>query len=208
MTSYLRSPAILAQLTPRCLNRHRLWARVAAPIAIRGSRARNSGKAAMRRRCDSVRVLKEAPLPAKPVPDPVIPSITHTFSRKSDDRIELETRDADRVFRAVVLYALGSGRHGITMLARDDASIDRELRISYFGLDQSWGQTKGIDFAPRDAGDHIGIGLGRKTLNHCLSCHTTWFRSVAPDSSHAGGPEREDHGIGCERYLAPTGQTM
>ncbi len=147
--------------------------------------------------------LKQAPLPAKPVPDPVIPSITHAFSRKSDDRIELETRDADRVFRAVVLYAVGSGRHGITMLARDDTGIDRELRVSYFGLDQSWGQTKGIDFAPRDGGDHIGMGLGRKTLNRCLSCHTTWFRSVAPDSSHAGSPEREDHGIGCERCHGP-----
>ncbi len=54
--------------------------------------------------------------------------------------------------------------------------------MSYFGLDQSWGPTKGIDFAPRDAGDHIGMGLGRKTLDRCLSCHTTWFRSVAPDS--------------------------
>jgi tetratricopeptide (TPR) repeat protein len=143
--------------------------------------------------------LKEVPLPEKPVPDPVISSITHQFSRKSNERIELETRDADHVFRAIVLYAVGSGRHGITMLARDEAGIDRELRVSYFGLDQSWGPTKGIDFAPRDAGDHIGMGLGRKTLDRCLSCHTTWFRSVAPDSPHARGPEGEDHGIGCER---------
>ena len=77
-----------------------------------------------------------------------------------------------------MLYAVGSGRHGITMLARDEAGIDRELRVSYFGLDQSWGPTKGIDFAPRDAGDHIGMGLSRKTLDRCLSCRTTWFRSV------------------------------
>jgi tetratricopeptide (TPR) repeat protein len=147
--------------------------------------------------------LKDIPLPAKHVPDPVIPSITHRFSRKSDDRIELETRDLDRVFRAIVFYAVGSGRHGITMLAKDEAGIDRELRVSYFGLDQSWGQTKGIDFAPRDAGDYIGIGLGRKTLNHCLSCHTTWLRSVAPDSSSARGPESDDHGIGCERCHGP-----
>ncbi len=89
------------------------------------------------------------------------------------------------------------------MLAKDDEGIDRELRVSYFGLDQSWGQTKGIDFAPRDPGDHIGIGLGRKTLNHCLSCHTTWFRSVGPDSSGIQGPEGKDNGIGCERCHGP-----
>ena len=144
--------------------------------------------------------LKDVPLPAQPVPDPVIPAITHSFSRKTDGRIELQTHDEDRVFRAVVQYAVGSGRHGITMLAKDDDGVSRELRISYFGYDQSWGQTKGIDFAPRDAGDHIGIGLGRKALNHCLSCHTTWFLSL---SSARQAPEAKDHGIGCERCHGP-----
>ena len=143
------------------------------------------------------------PLPSKPVPDPMIPSISHSFSRKSDDRIELETRAEHRVFRAIVEYAVGSGRHGITMLAKDEEGIDRELRISYFGEDQSWGETKGIDFAPRDAGDHIGMGMGRKMVNHCLSCHTTWFRSVGPAPSGVPGPERDDRGIGCERCHGP-----
>ncbi len=147
--------------------------------------------------------LKEVPLPAAPVPDPVIPSISHSFARKSDDRIELETHSENRVFRAIVEYAVGSGRHGITMLAKDEEGLDRELRISYFGLDQSWGETKGIDFAPRDAGDHIGIGLGRKTVKHCLSCHTTWFRSVGPAPLGVPGPERADRGIGCERCHGP-----
>ena len=147
--------------------------------------------------------LKDVPLPANPVPDPVIPGISHSFTRRGDDRIELETRDENHVFRAIVDYAVGSGRHGITMLARDEAGIERELRISYFGYDQSWGQTKGIDFAPRDAGDHIGIDLGRKTLNHCLSCHTTWFGSVGPGRGGAGVPEGKDHGIGCERCHGP-----
>ena len=92
--------------------------------------------------------LKDVPVPAKPVPDPVISSISHSFTRQSEDRIELETRTQERIFRAIVVYAVGSGRHGITMLAKDEEGIDRELRVSYFGLDQSWGQTKGIDFAP------------------------------------------------------------
>ena len=91
--------------------------------------------------------LKEVPLPSEPVPDPVIPSITHAFTRKRDDRIELESRIEGRVFRAIVEYAVGSGRHGITMLARDEEGTERELRVSYFGHDAGWGQTKGIDFA-------------------------------------------------------------
>ncbi len=147
--------------------------------------------------------LKDVPLPAKPVPDPVIPSITHGFTRTGDSRIELDSRVEGRVFRAIVEYAVGSGRHGITMLAKDEEGIVRELRVSYFGHDAGWGQTKGIDFAPSDAGDHIGIGLGRKTLSHCLSCHTTWFRSIVSNPSNPKGPEGQDRGIGCERCHGP-----
>ena len=132
--------------------------------------------------------LKDVPLPQAPIPDPVIKGITHSFTRKGPDRIELESKIENRVFRAIVEYAVGSGRHGITMLARDEEGVDRELRVSYFGQDQGWGLTKGIHFAPRDGGDHIGLGLGRKTFHHCLSCHTTWFRAVGhgPFSAPAG----------------------
>ena len=54
----------------------------------------------------------------------------------------------------------------------------RELRVSYFSDDQSWGKTKGIDRAPQNAGEHIGPGLSAQSLRHCLNCHTTWFRSA------------------------------
>jgi hypothetical protein len=147
--------------------------------------------------------LKDVPIPDRPVPDPLIPSVTYSFSRKADDHIALESRVEDRIIRAIVTYAVGSGRHGITMLARDESGIDRELRISYFGETQTWGETKGIEFGPRDAGDHIGIGLGRKSLHHCLHCHTTWFRSVDKNLSAHAGPEAHDRGIGCERCHGP-----
>jgi hypothetical protein len=147
--------------------------------------------------------LKDVPLPDRPVRDPVVPDITHAFTRKGDDRIELESRAGDQVFQAIVDYAVGSGRHGITMIARDNEGIDRELRVSYFAEKQSWGETKGIDFAPRDAGDHIGIPLGTQSLDHCLHCHTTWFRSVDPGPGVPRGPEGEDRGIGCERCHGP-----
>ena len=107
--------------------------------------------------------LKDVPLPAQPVPDPVAPGITHRFSRLADDRIELETRVKDQAVRAVIEYAVGSGRHGITMVAKDEPTgIDRELRISYFSTDQTWGETKGINFLPHDPGDYIGLGLSAK----------------------------------------------
>ena len=147
--------------------------------------------------------LKDVPLPRAPVPDPVIEGISHSFARKSDNRIELESSIENRVFRAVVEYAVGSGRHGITMVAKDEDGISRELRVSYFGQDEGWGLTKGFDFAPRDGGDHIGLGLGRKALNHCLSCHMTWYRSVGLGRSGARRPEGEDKGIGCERCHGP-----
>ena len=75
------------------------------------------------------------------------------------------------------------------MLAKDEEGIDRELRVSYFGQDQGWGLTKGIDFAPRDAGDHIGIGLGRKATQSLSFLPHDVVPSVGPGQSSARRPE-------------------
>jgi len=147
--------------------------------------------------------LKDVPLPQGPVADEAIAGITHSFKRKNDHEIELESRDDLRAFRAIVDYAVGSGRHSITMLARDEDGIERELRMSYFRLDGAWGQTRGIEFAPQHAGDLIGLGLGPRNVNGCLSCHCTWSRSVGPVHAGARPPEGEDRGIGCERCHGP-----
>ena len=42
-----------------------------------------------------------------------------------------------------------------------------------------------------------------RRLSHCLSCHTTWFRSIVPDPSSPKGAEGQDRGIGCERCHGP-----
>jgi tetratricopeptide (TPR) repeat protein len=147
--------------------------------------------------------LKDVPLPEHPVPDPIVPSITHSFSWKQNDHIELESRAGDQVFKAVVAYAVGSGRHGITMLATDQQDMVRELRVSYFAENQSRGETKGISFAPGEPKDHIGMGLSSQAVHHCLQCHTTWFRSIDQGRSGIRGPEGEDRGIGCERCHGP-----
>ena len=87
----------------------------------------------------------------------------------------------ERVFRAIVVYAVGSGRHGITMLAKDEEGIDRELRVSYFGLDQSWGQTKGIDFAPAIPETTLGLVWDERRL-------TTVCRVTRRGSVRSGQP--------------------
>jgi hypothetical protein len=148
--------------------------------------------------------LKGVPLPAQPVPDPVAPGIIHRFWRSADDRIELESRDKDRAVRAVIEYAVGSGRHGITMVGKDEPTgIDRELRVSYFSTNQTWGETKGINYLPHEPGEYIGLGLGTRGLQKCLHCHTTWFRAAEPIPSLPRGPEALDRGIGCERCHGP-----
>jgi hypothetical protein len=147
--------------------------------------------------------LKDVPLPTKPIADEAVAGITHSFERTSDREIVMLSRKDSQVFRAIVDYAVGSGRHGITMLGRDEEGIERELRVSYFEPDGIWGQTKGITFAPQRPGDHNGVALGQKEVNQCLSCHATWFRSVDPDHAGARPPEGKDRGIGCERCHGP-----
>ncbi len=147
--------------------------------------------------------LKDVPLPHEPIADAAVPGITHSFKRTSDREIEMRSQKDSQVFQAIVEYAVGSGRHGITMLGRDEEGIERELRVSYSGLDGTWRQTKGITFAPQQPGDHNGVALGQQEVNHCLSCHSTWFRSVSPDHTGTRPPEGEDRGIGCESCHGP-----
>ncbi len=123
--------------------------------------------------------LKQAPLPAKPVSDPVIPSITHAFSRKSDDRIEAETRDADHIFRA--LYYMPSGLVG-TGSPCSPATIRASIASYAYrtGLDQSWGKPRASTLPLVMAETTSGSASVEKRLTHCLSCHTAGFRSVTP----------------------------
>jgi hypothetical protein len=149
--------------------------------------------------------LKEVLLPDGPVPDPMDPNVRHVFTREAADRIRLETRDErGRVARAVVAYALGSGEHGITMVARDDpGGTPRQLRVSYYAKDRAWRGTKGVVAAPHGPDEFIGMALSEKAMRQCLHCHTTWFRAALPDPASPGGPEAVDRGICCERCHGP-----
>jgi hypothetical protein len=149
--------------------------------------------------------LKDVPLPDRPVPDPLDPHVIHSFTRKGDDRIALETRDEKgQVARAVVAYALGSGEHGVTMVTRDESTgAPRELRISYYTAERAWRETKGVNVVPHDPSEFIGLELSDKSLRQCLHCHTTWFRAALPIPTVPSGPEAADRGIGCERCHGP-----
>lgn len=149
--------------------------------------------------------LARVPLPDGPVPDPLAPGIHHRFTRGPDGRPRLETSDdRGRIVRAVVAYALGSGEHGITMVARDEpGGTPRELRISYYASDRSWRLTKGVNAVPSRPDEFIGLPLSGKSLEQCLQCHTTWFRAALPDPENPPGPESRDRGIGCEHCHGP-----
>ncbi len=81
--------------------------------------------------------------------------------------------------------------------------IDRELRVSYFSTDQTWGETKGINFRPLVPGDSIGLGLSAKALRKCLHCHATWFRAVDPLPSVPRARSRSTMGSAASDATAP-----
>jgi hypothetical protein len=147
--------------------------------------------------------LKNVPLPSGSVADPHFAGLSHRFTRRRDGGIEIQSQMEGRIAKVVVEYALGSGRHGITLVGKDEQGIEREVRVSYFGEGQTWGETKGITTRPREPGDHVGLALAPRPLRHCLHCHSTWFGAVDLSRTAPKGPEADDRGIGCERCHGP-----
>ncbi len=99
----------------------------------------------------------------------------------------------------MVDYALGSGHHGVTMLARDPDGRHRSLRLSYYSGGDYWGLTNGFEAKPADPHGYIGAVLNEDSFRNCLNCHSTRFTA----EGDRRGPEVADHGIGCERCHGP-----
>jgi tetratricopeptide (TPR) repeat protein len=142
--------------------------------------------------------LASVPLPKAAVADPEAPGVTHRFERSgSEIRVAVETDGG--LIRAVVDYALGSGHHGVTMLARDETGRHRSMRISYYSAGDYWGITSGFNPHPTDRESYLGNALSDAGLHGCLDCHSTRY----PPSEGKRSPEAADRGIGCERCHGP-----
>ena len=144
--------------------------------------------------------LETVPLPKGVLTDPVEPNVTHRFER-TGDRIKVESRVGDKTIEAVIAYALGSGRHGVTMLGLDSTGRYRSLRISHYTSGDRWDITSGFEPHPTLPENYLGMALSTESFQTCLNCHTTRFTSEADRD----GPEARDNGIGCEKCHGPAG---
>jgi tetratricopeptide (TPR) repeat protein len=145
--------------------------------------------------------LANFPLPKHSIPDPGAPGMTHSFDRVNGS-IRLETRAGDKVRRALVEYALGSGDRGLTMIGRDEAGKARVFRISAYSNRTVWDLTPSASKpSESDPDSVIGRLLSAEAMQKCLECHITSLRAARDPRA----PEAADRGIGCERCHGPGG---
>jgi hypothetical protein len=142
--------------------------------------------------------LGSLPLPQGPLPDPAEPGITHIFTHKNDT-VRVETRARDKIYRALVEYALGSGDRGLTLVGRDTDGTPRVLRLSLYAGGTAWDLTPAVEPHPTDPKGYVGRPLNDEALRLCLDCHLTSMHALR----HRSSPEASDHGIGCERCHGP-----
>ena len=137
------------------------------------------------------------------MPDPDEPSVTHTFQRVGG-RILFETRITNKVFLAVVDYALGSSARYLHLSVEmpkakcvfyDFPNIRRVTDRDGIGP-----RTKSHVQA-RPANTLANCTISADGTNECLTCHTTTARSARQGT----GPEAADHAIGCEGCHGPGG---
>ena len=152
------------------------------------------------------RGLLDLPRPDHPLADPDVPGVTHVFER-DDSAIRVKTRDADRVYEAIVAYAFGVADRYVTMVGRDQDGTYRALRLSSYKTQSgvAWGATAG-DVPEYDAHENVrGQPMQlRDGVVRCLYCHVTQSRAFRdPPPEPRPGPEAADKGIGCERCHGP-----
>jgi tetratricopeptide (TPR) repeat protein len=151
--------------------------------------------------------LRDWPLPAGAVADPVEPRRVSHRLHHIGGQVRAETQVDGRVYRALVAFVLGSGRQGQSLLARDEEGRTRELRLSHYPDAPAWDRTSEHPATPPDVAGYLGRPLSPDSVRKCLHCHATTFR--AAEDRHRGrdraGPEVSDRGIGCERCHGPGG---
>lgn len=177
--------------------------------SCRGCHAANSASQQSSRHARSLAfgpALLDRPRPEGPVHDPRDARIEHAFAVE-DGRLAVEVRRRDGgetdVLRALVVYALGSGDRGATMVAREPSGRARELRLSDYG-EAGWDLTLHHPDRHDSLDGYLGRPLSEDSVDACLNCHATTARSIRTGT----GPEALDRGIGCETCHGPGGHHL
>jgi len=129
-------------------------------------------------------------LDGRKVKDPELADVTWSYHVR-DDKLVAD-REIDGKTESIALdYALGSGKHGITFVAIQNARetgsdpTGIEHRISYFSdgrrLAITPGQQKADDRQPSLETPGFGHVLGRDRLRKCFACHGTVTSAHSPN---------------------------
>jgi tetratricopeptide (TPR) repeat protein len=139
------------------------------------------------------------------VSDPMVPGVVHSLKTDRGELVQ-ETQVEDRVFRAVVNYAFGSGDVGRSLIGRDPSGHIKELRLSIYqeGSRLLWDLTPGQPQRHLNPENYLGVPLAPDDLYSCFRCHVTNPRAVILGS----GPEAADSAIGCEKCHGPGGNHL
>lgn len=124
-----------------------------------------------------------------------------TVERRGDRMIHREARfGADgrelAAVEAVVRYAVGSGRRGVTYLVERGGRLF-ESPISWYSHDRRWSVSPDYD--------RNGVHFDRPIEPVCLFCHANRVEPVAGAVNRYEEPTFRGHAIGCERCHGPGG---
>lgn len=152
--------------------------------------------------------LLDLPIPERPLADPDVPGVTHTFQRDGG-RIRVQTKTVDRTYNALMEFAFGTRDRYVTMVGKDEDKTARSPRLSFYhGKDGlGWDRTSGDIPDPNPLEDIRGERVSvRDGVIRCLYCHVTRSRDFrSPPPEEGVGPEAADTAIGCERCHGPGG---
>jgi len=135
--------------------------------------------------------------------DPAWARVHHRL-KTDDGRTTLETTVADRTYRAIVEFVVGSGNHGETLMVKDENGEFRESRISYQPHSGNWSKTINHPDSPTDALGYLGRSVAADGVRGCVHCHTT----TASAELNVSTIRPRDRGIGCERCHGPGGNHL
>ncbi len=88
--------------------------------------------------------LAKLPFPAQPIRDPDDAAVVHSFTR-AEGQVHFQTREGDKVRRAVVAYEFGSPDHYVSLVGPEEHGPPYIMRLSHYqnGNESGWTRTSG-----------------------------------------------------------------